>query len=225
MCITIGGDEPFWNCDRESNGGIQSPPPTRPSNISRSRNSTCAIYDLKASHHAQSHSSSLWKGSPNCQKNDRCLWRSYPTHIQVQATQLNACPYKPGPAHAVALPSAMAAPPLQHKLNMPAASQLAAPLRAHPRQAAQAQTQTRTRICSFSSKYTIPISLRHHRTLLLRTPFSAIFSPNVATLKALNFQNSKKRASLIGKNIFLTQGPCVSSSPTLPERATETSPN
>lgn len=72
---------------------------------------------------------------------------------------------------------------------------------------------------------TIPISLRHHRTLLLRTPISAIFSLNVATLKALNFQNSKKRASLIGKNIFLTQGPCVSSSPTLPERATETSPN
>ena len=57
---------------------------------------------------------------------------SYPTHIQVQATQVNACPYGPGPAHAVALPSAMAAPPLQHKLNMPAASQLAAPLRAHP---------------------------------------------------------------------------------------------
>ena len=56
---------------------------------------------------------------------------SYPTHIQVQATQRNACPYRPGPAHAVALPSAMAAPPLQHKLNMPAASQLAAPLRAH----------------------------------------------------------------------------------------------
>ena len=72
---------------------------------------------------------------------------------------------------------------------------------------------------------TIPISLRHHCTLLLRTPISANISPNVTTLKAPKFQTSKKRASLTGKSISLTLGPWVSSSSTLPERATETSPN